>query len=138
LDERGVVVFLRDAHRARNVMRAEEHAVDAVLGPLLDPTGVDELSVEWTPSQRAGYQGVFATAAAQGREGLALVADGEHQAAIEVWHDLLGDAFPEPSAQTAAQALSALAAGSITSTGRAVTSPRGVQSNRPARSWRTR
>jgi hypothetical protein len=114
------------------------HAGDAVLGPVMDPTGVEDLSAEWTPSQRAAYHRAFATAAARAREALDLAADREHQAAIEIWHDLFGEPFPEPAPQTAAQALSALAAGSITSTGRAVTSPRGAQPNRPARSWRTR
>ncbi|MEU8115259.1 hypothetical protein [Micromonospora sp. NPDC048947] len=58
---------------------ALDHAAEAVMGKVYDPTGVDDLAKDWTPS-----------------------------------------------------------AGSITSTGRAVTSQRGAQTNRPARSWRTR
>jgi hypothetical protein len=115
-----------------------DHAAAAVLGTVLDPTGVDDLAVEWTPTQRAAYSQVFANAAARGREALRLAADGEHEGAIEIWYTVLGEPFPMPKPQTATQALSALAGGSVTSTGRAVTSRRGAQPNRPARSWRTR
>jgi hypothetical protein len=117
---------------------ALENAATAVLGPVLDPTGVDNLAAEWTPGERHAYSAAFATAARRGREALALSADGEHQAAMEIWHGLFGEPFPQPEPQMAAQALSALSGGSITSTGRAVTSQRGAQTNRPARSWRTR
>ena len=119
------------------MVTAFEHAATAVLGPVLDPTGVDDLAADWTPGERHAYSQVFATAAKRGREALALTADGEHQAAIEIWFMLFGEPFPAPSTQTAAQALAALGAGSITSTGRAVTSHRGAQPNRPTRSWRT-
>jgi hypothetical protein len=115
-----------------------EHAASAVMGKVMDPTGVDDLAEEWTSSARTTYSEAFATAAARGREALSLAADGEHTAAIEIWHSVFGDPFPAPSPQTPAQALAALAAGSITSAGRAVSSRRGVQPNRPARSWRTR
>ncbi|WP_248962018.1 nucleotidyltransferase domain-containing protein [Sphaerisporangium perillae] len=114
-----------------------EHAATAVMGKVMDPTGVDDLAEKWTSSDRKVYSQVFATAAARGKEALGLASDGEHEAAIEIWHSVFGDPFPAPSAQTPAQALVALTAGSITSTGRAVTSRRGVQPNRPARSWRT-
>ncbi|MEW9531723.1 hypothetical protein [Microbispora sp. NPDC049125] len=115
-----------------------EHAATAVRGQVMDPTGADDLAEEWTSADRKAYSEVFATAAACGREALSLAADGEHEAAIEIWHSVFGDPFPAPPPQTPAQALAALAAGSITSTGRAVTSRRGVEPNRPARSWRTR
>ncbi|WP_068923829.1 nucleotidyltransferase domain-containing protein [Planobispora rosea] len=114
-----------------------EHAATAVMGQVMDPTGADDLAEKWTSSDRETYRQAFATAAAQGREALRLAADGEHEAAIEIWHAVFGDPFPVPAPQTPAQALAALTAGSITSTGRAVTSRRGAQPNRPARSWRT-
>ncbi|MET8987787.1 hypothetical protein ABZW49_20260 [Nonomuraea wenchangensis] len=115
-----------------------EHAADAVMGQVMDPTGVDDLAAEWTLSERTTYSKAFATAAGRGREALELAADGEREAAVEIWHSVFGDPFPAPSSQTAAQALTGLTAGSITSTGRAVSSRRGTQPNRPARSWRTR
>ncbi|MER7369080.1 nucleotidyltransferase [Nonomuraea wenchangensis] len=115
-----------------------EHAADAVMGKVMDPTGVDDLAAEWTLSDRTTYSKAFATAAARGREALDLTADGEHEAAVEIWHSVFGDPFPAPSPQTAAQTLTGLTAGSITSTGRSVSSRRGTQPNRPARSWRSR
>lgn len=123
---------------ATAMVTALTHAATAVLGEVRDPTGVDDLAKEWTPGERYVFSQTFAMAAKRGREALALAADGEHQGAIEIWFALFGEPFPAPSTQTAAQALSALGAGSITSTGRAVTSQRGAQANRPARSWRTR
>lgn len=115
-----------------------EHAASAVMGKVMDPTGVDDLADEWTSSDRTTYSKVFATAAARGREALSLAADGEHEAAIDFWHSVFGNPFPAPRPQTSAQALTALPAGRITPAGRAVSSPRGAQPNRPARSWRTR
>jgi hypothetical protein len=117
---------------------ALERAASTVLGEVRDPTGVDDLAKDWNPSERYVFSQTFAGAAKRGREALRLAADGEQQAAIEIWFALFGEPFPEPAPQTAAAALSALSAGSITSTGRAVTSQRGAQTNRPARSWRTR
>jgi hypothetical protein len=122
----------------RALLAVFEHAAVAVHGKVLDPTGVDDLAAEWTAAQRATYSQIFARAASSAREAITLAADGEHAAAIDVWHSVLGDAFPEARTQTSAQTLSGLVAGSITSTGRAVSSKGGVQPNRPARSWRFR
>lgn len=114
------------------------YAAEAALEPVFDPTGVDEISAEWTDADRHAYSTALAKAAEQAGEAIALAAEEEHDAAIEIWHAVLGDPFPEPTPQTAEQTLAALAGGSITSTGRAVTSQRGIESNRPTRSWRTR
>ncbi|MET9792091.1 MULTISPECIES: nucleotidyltransferase [Streptomyces] len=114
------------------------HAAQAVTGAVFDPTGVDDLTSKWTTAERRAYATALATAAQRAAEARRLEEDGQHSAAIEIWHDLIGDPFPEAVAQSAAEALRALAAGSVTSTGRAITSPRGQQPARPARSWRTR
>ncbi|GAA3885729.1 nucleotidyltransferase [Streptomyces lannensis] len=114
------------------------HAAVAVSGPVFDPTGIDDLSVDWTTAQRTAFASTLDGAARQAAEALRLEQDGQHAAAIEIWHTLIGDPFPTAETQNAADALRALAAGSITSTGRAVTSSRGQQPARPARSWRTR
>ncbi|MGW0702129.1 SMODS domain-containing nucleotidyltransferase [Streptomyces sp. NPDC002867] len=114
------------------------HAAQAVTRPVLDPTGVDDLTADWTIAQRTAYATALATAARRAAEARRLEEDGQHAAAIEIWHDLLGTPFPAAETQSAADALRALAAGSITSTGRAVPSPRGQQPSRPVRSWRTR
>ncbi|MEN8656343.1 nucleotidyltransferase [Streptomyces sp. 21So2-11] len=114
------------------------HAAQAVTRAVFDPTGVDDLTADWTVALRSAYATALADAACRATEARRLEEDGQHAAAIEIWHRLIGDPFPGAEAQSAADALRALAAGSITSTGRAVTSPRGQQPARPARSWRTR
>nr|WSW42937.1 nucleotidyltransferase [Streptomyces sp. NBC_01001] len=114
------------------------HAAQAVTLPILDPTGVDDLTADWTTVERNSYATALADAARRAAEARRLEEDGQHAAAVEIWHDLIGEPFPEAEAQTAADALHALAAGSVTSTGRAVISSRGQQPARPARSWRTR
>ncbi|MFC9112182.1 hypothetical protein ACFTWN_02460 [Streptomyces sp. NPDC057092] len=114
------------------------HAAQAVNHPVLDPTGVDDLTAEWTIDERNTYATTLAATARRAAEARRLEEDGQHAAAIEIWHTLIGDPFPQAKSQNATDALRALAAGSITSTGRAVVSPRGQQPARPARSWRTR
>ncbi|MET8378434.1 nucleotidyltransferase [Streptomyces microflavus] len=114
------------------------HAAQAVAHPVLDPTGVDDLTAEWTIDERETYVTTLAATARRAAEARRLEEDGQHAAAIEIWHTLIGDPFPQAEAQNATDALRALGAGSITSTGRAVVSPRGQQPARPARSWRTR
>ncbi|MEV4202830.1 hypothetical protein [Micromonospora globbae] len=123
---------------ATATVTALDYAAEAVMGNVYDPTGVDDLAKDWTPGERSRFSQTFSIAAKRGREAQRLAADGDHQAAIDIWHAVFGEPFPAPTAQPAAQALAALSAGSITSTGRAVTSQRGAQTNRPARSWRTR
>ncbi|MGW0566002.1 SMODS domain-containing nucleotidyltransferase [Streptomyces tauricus] len=114
------------------------HAARAVASPVLDPTGVDDLTIDWTTAERTTYATTLTAAARRAAEARRLEEDGQHTAAIEIWHDLIGDPFPQAEAQSATDALRALAAGSITSTGRAVTSSRARQPARPGRSWRTR
>ncbi|MGW6261529.1 SMODS domain-containing nucleotidyltransferase [Streptomyces sp. NPDC055085] len=113
------------------------HAAQVITGSVFDPTGIDDLTANWTTAQRTAYAATLATAAHRAAEARRLEEDGQHAAAIEIWYDLIGDPFPVAASQTAAEALRALAAGSITSTGRAVISPRGQQPSRPGRSWRT-
>lgn len=122
---------------ARAVAAILRHASAAVLGRVLDPTGVDDLSAKWTTEQRESFSGVFARAATRAEEALALADDGRITAAIEVWASLLGEDFPAAPAQIESEAISSLVAGSITSTGRATSSTRGVERSRPSRAWRS-
>ncbi len=114
------------------------HASTAVLGKILEPTGVEDLTTEWDDDKRRRYAQRFAALSRQADEAVRLRVDGAETAAVDVWQSVFGDYFPAAPPQTASDALSALAAGGITSTGRAVTTPRAHQSNRPARSWRAR
>jgi Second Messenger Oligonucleotide or Dinucleotide Synthetase domain len=123
---------------ARALADTLAYAAQAVLGPVYDPTGVDDLTVDWTGIERSSYAAVLSAAARRAAEARRLEQDGDHPAAIEIWHALIGGPFPQAEAQSAGDALRALAAGSITSAGRAVSSRRAQQPARPARSWRTR
>lgn len=51
-------------------------------------------------------------------EALQLVSDGDETSAIDVWHSIFGDPFPEAPQQSIEQALTGLVGGGITSTGR--------------------
>lgn len=123
---------------ARAVATTLRSAAEAVLGPVLDPTGVDDLSVKWSDTQRRTYSTVFARGADRAEEALRLEGDARFTAAIDVWSSLLGEDFPAPPPQTESDAVSRLVAGSITSTGRATSSTTGIERIRPTRAWRSR
>lgn len=114
------------------------HASTAVLGKILDPTGVEDLTTGWDDQQRQRYAQRFAWLSRKADEAVRLRVAGAEVAAVDVWQSVFGDDFPAAPLQTASDALGALAGGGITSTGRAVTIPRAHQPNRPARSWRAR
>lgn len=113
-----------------------QHAATALAGPVYDPTGADDLTAKWTDTERSGFITAVSAAARNAAEARRLEDDDEQDAAIEIWHDVLGDPFPESPPQSADEALRSLGGGSITSRGRAVPSPRGNQPVRPGRSWR--
>lgn len=113
------------------------HAASAVLGRVLDPTGVDDLSVKWTPEQRHSFSTAFAKGAARAEEALRLEGNGQFTHAVEVWGSVLGDGFPSAPPQGEAEAIRGLVAGSITSTGRVTTSTAGIERSRPSRAWRS-
>jgi Second Messenger Oligonucleotide or Dinucleotide Synthetase domain len=120
---------------AKGLAALLREGASAVKGAVPDPTGVDDLASDWTEAQRATFAAVFASASHQADEAIKLEEDGETSAAIEIWHELLGDDFPQPVPQSEEEALTALAGGSITSTGRAVSSQHGTQPARPVRAW---
>jgi hypothetical protein len=121
----------------RAVAATLRHSSQAVLGPLLDPTGVDDLSLKWSGVQRQTFSGVFASGADRAEEALRMEGDGRFTAAIEIWVSVLGEDFPTPPVQSEADTVAGLVAGSITSTGRTTGSRYGVEQNRPTRSWRS-
>lgn len=114
------------------------HASTAVLGKILEPTGVEDLTEEWDDDQRRRYADRFTSLPRRADEAIRLREDGQEAAAVDVWRSVFGDDFPAAPPQSASDALAALAAGGITSTGRAVTTPRAHQPSRPGRSWRAR
>ncbi len=130
-------IFVEQPHDVA-VVDLLRHASTAVLGKILEPTGVEDLTTEWDDDQRQRYAQRFAALSRQADEAVRLRADGEEPAAVDVWCAVFGDDFPAAPPQSASDALSALAGGGITSTGRAVTTPSAHQPNRPARSRRAR
>jgi Second Messenger Oligonucleotide or Dinucleotide Synthetase domain len=130
------VVRVQMSH-ARAVAATLRYAAGAVLGPVLDPTGVDDLSVKWPDAHRQKYSAVFARGADRAEEALRLEADARFTTAIDIWASLLGEDFPEPVVQSEVEAIKGLVAGSITSTGRTTASRHGAEPTRPTRSWRS-
>ena len=89
-----------------------------------------------TDAERATLRTVLSAAGRRAREAVALSQDGDEQGAIDVWHALLGDPFPEAVEQTAAEAFAGMASGGVTSSGRS-TPARAAHAPTPAvRSWR--
>lgn len=130
-------IFVQQPHDVA-VADLLRHASTAILGKVLEPTGVEDLTGEWDDDQRRRYAQRFAGLSRRADEAVRLRADGAEAAAVDVWRSVFGDDFPAPPLQIASDALAALAGGGITSTGRAVTTSRAHQPNRPARSWRAR
>jgi len=122
---------------ARAVAATLRYAAQAVLGAMLDPTGVDDLSTKWSDMQRQTYSTVFGRGADRAEEALRLEGDARFTAALDVWASLLGEDFPSAAVQSEAEAIAGLVAGSVTSAGRATTSRYGVERSRPTRSWRS-
>ena len=127
-----VAALLQMSH-ARAVAVTLRYAAQRVLGSVLDPTGVDDLSVKWSGTQRQTYSTVLARGADRAEEALRLEGDAFFSAASNIWASLLGEDFPEPALQTEEEAIEGLVAGSITSTGRTTTSRHGVERSRPTR-----
>lgn len=101
-------------------------------GTYFDPTGRDELGRRLDPVVRVRAQPVFVKAAEAAADAVRQRVAGNHNAAIAIWHDLLGDAFPKPNP---GQALNALNLGSGVSTSGVVT-PLATVKPSSTRSWR--
>jgi hypothetical protein len=126
----------REMQHAGAIGTTLRYAASAVMGPVMDPTGVDDLTVKWRFEQRVSFAAVFRSGADRAEEALGLDADGSPVASIDVWCSILGEDFPAASPQSESEALRYLAGGSVTSTGRATSTLRGAQPLRPARAWR--
>jgi hypothetical protein len=101
-------------------------------GGYTDPTGRDDLARRLQPIDREAAQVVFDKAAPQAAEAVRLRRAGEHNAAIAIWHDLLGEDFPQPSARVALNRLGT--GGGITAVG--VVSRDATVRSTPTRAWR--
>lgn len=77
-----------------------EHARIAVRGQVIEPAGDDDVTVKWTRSERELAVRIFDHMAAQAAEAMRLEADNDIGAAMDVWHDLIGDPFPTAASRT--------------------------------------
>lgn len=108
-----------------------------LLGPISDPTDFDVLTDDVDDGVLQAAQRAFAEAADRADEALRLAAEGDEDAAIDVWHEIFGDGFPKAAPPSTHEAIDSLLAGAVTSTGRP-TPVRGVAVDaRPTRSWRS-
>jgi hypothetical protein len=97
-----------------------------------DPTGVDELSHRIDPPARATAQRAFAEAARLADTAVKYRKNGEDNAAIAIWHKMLGKNFPKPDATSA---LTGLGTGAGIGIG-GVVSRTAPSAPTPTRSWR--
>jgi hypothetical protein len=103
-----------------------------------EPTGVDEISSRLKPDVIAKARPVLEDAARRAREARALTDAGDHNEAIRIWHELLGDCFPEAEAQDDAAALRrSFQGGGVTSSGTVSTTKSIGQASQPVRPWRS-
>lgn len=115
-----------------------KYAVRAVQGPVLEPGGDDDVTIKWSPFERATAARVFADLAARADEAQRLESDGDGAAAIHAWHEMAGESFPTPPARSVADTMEAWGAGSISTKGYATTSREGRQQAPPGRAWSRR
>jgi hypothetical protein len=115
-----------------------DHAADAVKGAVLEPAGEDDVTAKWTSVERQIAARVYGQASKKAAEAIALERAGDMDAAIDVWHSLFGESFPPAPHRSVRSALTALAAGSVTSTGRPSTTQAAQQVSAPGRSWSAR
>lgn len=105
-------------------------------GRYTEPTGVDAISDRLKPDVVATAKPVLVDAAVRARQARALTNAGDHNEAIRIWHDLLGDCFPEPIPQDDGEALRrSFEGGAVTASGTVTTATGVGQVARPGRSW---
>lgn len=121
---------------------ADDEALAALIGKgaqsllsgalYFDPTGCDELGHRLDPPTRQLAQAAFAQGARLSADAVALRTSGNHNAALAIWHKLLGDTFSKPDVNAALIGLGV--GGGVGSAGIVTSTPR-VRTP-PTRSWR--
>ena len=112
-----------------------EHAAVACGGSIYDPAQENDLTENWSFAQRAGIVRAFLRLAESARRALAFEADGDPDAALDLWHSIFGDQFPAPDPRSPKDVMSAWAVGSLSPTGRPSTSTAGNYQVSPGRGW---
>ena len=118
--------------------RILEAGAELLGGRYTEPTGEDEISARLKPDIVATAKPVLTEAVHKARHARSLTDAGDHNEAIRIWHELLGDCFPQASPQDDATALRrSFHGGAITTSGTVTTARTTGQPSRPGRSWRT-
>lgn len=123
---------LLDKHAMHLVIR---HAATAVLKPVIEPAGEDDVTAKWSQAERHVAAGVFRDSANRARVALDLEREGDVTGAIDAWHALMGDGFPAAPDRSPAQVMEAWAGGTMTRDGRPSSTHAAPQQMRPGRGW---
>jgi hypothetical protein len=125
---------MRDPEAVALALRESARQVtDAVI----EPGGDDDVTIKWIEQERALAARRLSDAATQAEEALRLEKDGDHDAAIDVWHAVFGPDFPTAPPLTESATLHRIASGGLTSTGRATASFAAAATMQPVRAWRS-
>lgn len=134
------------AYNAIHAAKSHKQAVSDVLvaaqqmvaTQVMDPTGENDLTEKWSSQERKTAISEFTRLAAAAQEALRFEAAGDEDAALDVWHLVLGSNVFAPPTRSAKAVLSSWHAGSVSSSGRPSTAPVGAVPPTPGRSWRHR
>jgi len=118
--------------------RILEAGAELIGSQYYEPTGVDMISSRLKPDAVAAAKPVLEKAARDARTAVSLAANGDHNGAIAVWHQIFGDEFPAPVGEGEEATLRrAFAGGSVTSAGTVSATRAGGQRTQPVRPWRS-
>jgi hypothetical protein len=91
-----------------------------LLGAYTEPTGVDRIDLRLAADQKANAQVAMQQLATRASDALCLAAAGDEDGAAGIWHEIFGDAFPQPDGKAFLQSLHSgkgvTAAGTVAST----------------------
>lgn len=114
------------------------HAAAAVLGPVIEPAGEDDVTVKWSHAEHRKAAELYGKAARRAQEALDLERALDITGAIDIWHSLFGDEFPAAPDRSPHGTMTAWASGSVSVTGRPSSTRAATQQSAPGRAWRSR
>jgi hypothetical protein len=98
-----------------------------------DPTGVDLISAKLKPDIIMRAKPVLERAASDAARALQLAAEGRYEAAIAIWHSILGDDFPAASSGDVSALRASFLGAGVSTTGRVT--PFNAPRLQPTRAW---
>jgi hypothetical protein len=106
-----------------------------VASKVMDPTGENDLTENWTAEERQVAVNEFSRLAEMADEALRLEAAGDEDAALDVWREVLGSDEFKPVTRSPEEVLSSWHTGSLASSGRPTTTSVGAVAPTPGRGW---